>query len=57
MDTKYKDSFIVEGKLALPYQYFAGRKGGDEKDHEQDRQKPGHYIPHHNLQLKNTSLR
>ena len=28
MDTAdYKDSFIVEGKLALPYQYFAGRIG------------------------------
>lgn len=27
MDTATKDSFIIEGKLALPYQYFAGRTG------------------------------
>jgi len=27
MDTKYDDSFVVEGKLALPYQYFAGQTG------------------------------
>ena len=27
MNTKYEDSFVVEGKLALPYQYFAGRTG------------------------------
>jgi uncharacterized OB-fold protein len=27
MDTKYNDSFVVEGKLALPYQYFAGLTG------------------------------
>ena len=27
MDTKYADSFVVEGKLALPYQYFAGKTG------------------------------
>jgi len=27
MDTKYADSFVVEGKLALPYQYFAGLTG------------------------------
>ena len=27
MDTKTADSFVVEGKLALPYQYFAGRTG------------------------------
>ena len=27
MDDRYKDSFVVDGKLALPYQYFAGRTG------------------------------
>jgi uncharacterized OB-fold protein len=27
MEDRYKDSFVVEGKLALPYQYFAGRTG------------------------------
>jgi uncharacterized OB-fold protein len=27
MHTKYDDSFVVEGKLALPYQYFAGKTG------------------------------
>lgn len=27
MNTTYDDSFIVEGKLSLPYQYFAGRTG------------------------------
>ena len=27
MDTKYADSFVVEGRLALPYQYFAGKTG------------------------------
>ncbi len=27
MNTTAKDSFIVNGKLALPYQYFAGRTG------------------------------
>ena len=27
MDTQYADSFVVKGKLALPYQYFAGRTG------------------------------
>ncbi len=27
MTTASKDSFVVEGKLALPYQYFAGRTG------------------------------
>ncbi len=27
MDTKHADSFVVEGKLALPYQYFAGKTG------------------------------
>jgi uncharacterized OB-fold protein len=27
MHTDKKDCFIVEGKLALPYHYFAGRTG------------------------------
>jgi len=27
MESEYKDSFVIEGKLALPYQYFAGRTG------------------------------
>jgi 3-hydroxybutyryl-CoA dehydratase len=27
MEDQFKDSFVVEGKLALPYQYFAGRTG------------------------------
>lgn len=27
MDAKYADSFVVKGKLALPYQYFAGQTG------------------------------
>ncbi|HMA84160.1 MAG TPA: Zn-ribbon domain-containing OB-fold protein, partial [Desulfosalsimonadaceae bacterium] len=27
MSTPSPDSFLVEGKLALPYQYFAGRTG------------------------------
>ncbi|MDP8257589.1 MAG: Zn-ribbon domain-containing OB-fold protein [Candidatus Alcyoniella australis] len=27
MDDKYKDAFVVDGKLALPYQYFAGEIG------------------------------
>ena len=27
MDSGREDCFVVEGKLALPYQYFAGRTG------------------------------
>ncbi len=27
MEERYKDSFVVKGKLALPFQYFAGRTG------------------------------
>ncbi len=27
MDSEHKNSFVVDGKLALPYQYFAGRLG------------------------------
>ncbi|MBF0102029.1 MAG: OB-fold domain-containing protein [Desulfobacterales bacterium] len=27
MNSDYKDSYIIEGKLALPYQYFAGLTG------------------------------
>ncbi len=27
MDNENKDCFVVEGKLALPYQYFAGKIG------------------------------
>lgn len=27
MQTNYEDSFVIEGKLALPYQYFAGTIG------------------------------
>ena len=27
MSPSQEDSFVIEGKLALPYQYFAGRTG------------------------------
>jgi len=42
----YEDSFVVEGKMALPYTYFAGRVGSSSSQLSGIRRKYGSKMPY-----------